>query len=66
MKEKSHLPLFGVGPVIIAVQILITVTGIIASYRGYFDAGRIESLNIPLKIVGVGLMVLGFFLNYSA
>ena len=66
MKGKSHLPLFGVGPVIIAGQVLITVIGIIASYRGYFDAGKIDFLNIPLKIVGIGLMVFGFFLNYSA
>ena len=66
MKEKDHLPLLGVGPVIIAVQVLITVIGVIVSYRGYFAAGKIEWLNIPLKIVGIGLMVFGFFLNYSA
>ena len=64
--KKNHLPLLGVGPVIIAGQVLIIVIGIIASYRGYFAAGTIELLNIPLKIVGVGLMVFGFFLNYSA
>ena len=66
MKEKRHLPLLGVGPVIVAGQVLITVIGAIASYCGYFAAGKIEWLNIPLKIVGVGLMVFGFFLNYSA
>ena len=66
MKKKNHLPLLGVGPVIIAVQVLITVIGVIASYRGYFAAGKIELLNIPLKIVGIGLVVFGFFLNYSA
>ena len=66
LMKKNHLPLLGVGPVIIAGQVLITVIGIIASYRGYFDTGKIELLNIPLKIVGVGLMVFGFFLNYSA
>ena len=64
--KKNHLPLLGVGPVIIAGQVLITVIGIIASYRGYFAAGKIELLNIPLKIAGVGLMVFGFFLNYRA
>ena len=60
MKEKGHLPLLGVGPVIIAVQALITVIGVIASYRGYFAAGKIELLNIPLKIIGIGLMIFGF------
>ena len=66
MKEKSHLPLFGVGPVIIAFQILITVIGIIASHQGYFDAGKTELLNTPLKIIGIGLILFGFYLNYSA
>ena len=66
MKEKSHLPLFGVGPVIIAGQILMTAVGIMASYRGHFDGGKIESLSIPLKIVGICLVLFGFFLNYSA
>ena len=66
MNEKGHLPLLGVGPAIIAFQVLITVIGVIASYRGYFAAGKKELLNIPLKIMGIGLMVFGFFLNYSA
>ena len=66
LMKKNHLPLLGVGSVIIAGQVLITVIGVIASYRGYFDAGKTGLLNTPLKIVGVGLMVFGFFLNYSA
>ena len=66
MKEKSHLPLFGVGPAIIAVQVLMTATGIVASYRGYFNAGRIETLSIPLKAAGVGLVIFGLYLNDSA
>ena len=64
--KKSHLPLFGVGPVIIAFQVLITVIGIMASWRGYLDVGKIETLHIPLKIVGIGLVIGGFYLNYSA
>ena len=66
MKEKSHLPLFGVGPVIIAFQVLITAVGIFASYRGCFDAGETRLLNIPLKMIGAGLILSGFYLNYSA
>ena len=66
MKDKAHLPLLGVGPAIIAGQVLITATGIIASRCGYFTAGKAEFLNIPLKIIGTGLIVFGFYLNYSA
>lgn len=33
---------------------------------GYFAAGKVEPLNIPLKIVGIGLIGFGFYLNDSA
>ena len=66
MKKNNHLPLLGVGPAIIAFQALITAIGIIASYRGYFESGKIAVLSIPLKIVGFALLLFGFYLNYSA
>ena len=66
MKEKQHLPLFGVGPAIVAGQVLITVTGIIFAHRGYLGEGRIDWLDIPLKVIGIILMIFGFYLNYSA
>lgn len=65
-KAKNHLPLLGVGPVIIAGQALLTALGVLLSCRGYLAAGDMPSLNIPLKIVGVALMIFGFFLNDSA
>ena len=37
MRKKEHLPLLGVGPIINAFQIVLTVIGIILSYRGYFE-----------------------------
>ena len=66
MKEKEHLPLLGVGPVINGVQVFITIIGIILSYQGYFVFWEFELLNIPLKIIGIGLVVFGIYLNYSA
>ena len=66
MKEKEHLPLLGVGPVINGVQVVITIIGIILSYQGYFVFWEFELLNIPLKIIGIGLVVFGIYLNYSA
>ena len=66
MKEKEHLPLLGVGPIINGVQVVITIIGIILSYQGYFVFWEFELLNIPLKIIGLGLVVFGIYLNYSA
>ena len=66
MKEKEHLPLLGVGPIIIALQVIITVIGIVISYRGYLVFGEIKILNIPLKCIGISLICFGVYLNYSA
>ena len=66
MNKKEHLPLFGVGPVIVAGQIIITVIGIVAFLNGHLEFGKIEQLNIPLKILGTALIVFGLYLNYSA
>lgn len=66
MKEKEHLPLLGVGPIIIALQVIITVIGIVISYCEHLDFGEIELLNVPLKFIGIGLICFGIYLNYSA
>lgn len=66
MKKKEHLPLYGVGPVIGGFQILVTVVGIVLSCLGYFDFGKIEVLSIPLKIIGVVLIIFGVYLYLSA
>lgn len=66
MKEKKHLPLFGVGPIIVALQIIVTVIGIVISGFGHLDFWKIELLNIPLKFIGIGLICFGIYLNYSA
>ena len=66
MNKKEHLPLLGVGPVIVAGQIIITVIGIVTFLNGHLKLGRIEELNIPLKILGILLIVFGLYLNYSA
>lgn len=65
-ERKEHLPLLGVGPIIIVGQVIITAIGIVISYCGYLDFGKIELLNIPLKFIGVGLICFGIYLNYSA
>ena len=66
MNKKEHLPLLGVGPVIVAGQIIITVIGIVTFLNGHLKLGRIEELNILLKILGILLIVFGLYLNYSA
>ena len=59
MKKKEHLPIFGVGPLIVSFQIAVTLLGIVLSRFEYFEFGEIAVLNIPLKIVGAGLILFG-------
>lgn len=66
MKEKEHLPFLGLGPVIGGFQVVITVIGVVLSCLGYFDFGKMEALNIPLKIIGIVLIVFGVYLYISA
>ncbi len=66
MKKREHLPFYGVGPFIGGFQVVITVIGIILSCLGLFDFGKIELLNIPLKIIGSALIAFGLYLFYGA
>ena len=66
MKKRKHLPFYGVGPFIGGFQIAITIIAVALSCLGYFDFGKIEFLNIPFKLVGVSLIVLGCYLFYGA
>lgn len=66
MKKKEHLPFFGVGPIIVAFQIAVTLVGIVLSYMGYLDFGKVDLLNIPFKIMGIALIIFGGYLYLSA
>lgn len=66
MNHKKHLPLYGVGPVIVAFQMIITAIGVVLSYEGYLPGIEIDCLDIPLKIFGIALIAFGCYLNDSA
>ena len=63
MKEKEkHLPMMGVGPVYVAVIIIVTVMAVIAGKNAVFEKGVIASMKIPLSVIGILLIVLGVYL----
>lgn len=66
MENKSeHLPLFGVGPIIVYGQFILTAVSIILTM--IFDIKiRIDWLQIPFIIVGIIFIVFGFYLDLSA
>lgn len=64
--RKKHLPLFGVGPVIVLGQILFTGITIVLSYILEWNYLQFDILDIPLKVIGIILIVLGFYMDYCA
>lgn len=64
--KKGHLPLFGVGPIYIAVIVALTVFGIGVSEMGYLPDGSIAFLRIPFVVIGVLILLLGVYFWYAA
>lgn len=66
MDKKEHLPVIGVGPLIVIPQIFLTALSVVLSAKGYGDAGKFSVLKIPFGIVGVILIIFGICLWCSA
>lgn len=66
MKNRQHLPMYGVGPVYVAVILMLTAAGIVLTAVGWIPAARAEFLRIPLCIMGILLLVFGVCLWYGA
>lgn len=64
--KKEHLPIFGVGPIIILPQIIITIIGVILTEKGILLNWSFGILKIPLLILGVASVVCGILLLYGA
>lgn len=59
MKEKEHLPLFGVGPVYVYIVSMITLIAFLCRKLSVFEAGKLTELKILLIILGIILIVIG-------
>lgn len=66
MKNKEHLPVIGVGPLIVNPQSILTLAGVILSATGHFDIGKIAVLKIPFLIIGIITIAFGFYIWYCA
>lgn len=68
MKEKEHLPIYGVGPFYGIGIIVLTVIGVILSYTGLLDSGKVEEMLLLriFVVTGVGIFVAGFLVWKAA
>ena len=62
MKQKDHLPFFGIGPYYVGMIAILTVVGVFLSCKGYLDSGIIPALKTPMLILGILIVVLGAFI----
>jgi len=66
MSKKNHLPLYGVGPVIVYGQFIFTAISIILTYIFDFKFPAVNVLAIIFKVIGILLIASGLYLDLSA
>lgn len=66
MSKAKHLPLYGVGPVIVGGQFAFTALVIILTRAFDFRFPAIREISILFKGIGILLIVFGLYLDLSA
>ncbi len=64
--KQKHLPVIGVGPLIVIPQLVVTVLAIILSEMGIIYSLQIKELKTPFIIIGIMLILLGAWLWFSS
>lgn len=64
--DKSHLPVFGIGPVYVIICMIMTILGLVLNNSSLLNSGKQLNL-IPLSnIIGVMLIIAGIILWINA
>lgn len=66
MKKQNHLPIYGVGPIYVAVITLLTLGGILLVIFNRPRSWQIKNLFIPMCIIGAVLIAIGALLWINA
>lgn len=66
MKNKEHLPMYGIGPIYGGVSIAVTAAAVVLGQQDFAKTGIITVLKIPSLIIGIMLIIFGVYLWYSA
>lgn len=59
MKENNHLPVFGIGPYLIAPILIISMIGVILTFYNAMLIYSVDALNFLLMILGVLVVING-------
>ena len=66
MKNKNHMSYFGVGPVYVSIILTLTLISIYLGKTSYLSAGIINAIDLPMKILGLIIIILGILLWIQA
>lgn len=61
-KNKTKLPIFGVGPIYVISCIIITIGGILLDYYKFLELGKIPKAKIFMSVIGILLIIYGITL----
>ena len=64
--KPEHLPMIGVGPIIVIPQLIITAVAIIMSEMGKIYSLQIAVLKIPFVIIGIALIIFGVWMWFGS
>ncbi len=65
MSKTNHLPLFGVGPVIVLGQFIFTIVSIILTCKIDYKFSTANVLNLLFRVIGILLIAFGMYLDVS-
>lgn len=66
VSKQEHLPVMGVGPIIVIPQLILTAAAILLSKMGKIYSLQIEGLKIPFVIIGMALILFGAGMWFSS
>lgn len=62
--SKRALPMYGVGPLYVSAILITTIVFILLSYFNYVPSYSIQRLKLPLRIIGIILIILSVYMWY--
>ena len=65
MKNKKHLPFYGVGPIYCVSIIAVSIIGIILSKMGIFNDFKLFETKVVFIIIGICIFLFGFWVWYK-
>ena len=58
-KKMDKLPTYGIGPIYVAIIIILTIIGFVLRGFGLLDSGMLPGIKVSFIIIGIVLIVLG-------